>query len=69
MSRAHRCDICAKYYNPYEQKVDKVNGLVNGIAIIHKGFDDYIARKLLDTCPECLDSIIKLMNELTEKEK
>ena len=68
MALAKKCDICEVLYEDYEISVEKI-GCCNGIAFIHKGFHDWDARKFIDCCPDCFNSIRNHMNELKERKE
>ena len=56
MSIAKKCDICGKYYESYNTKnnSEKTNGLM---FLTIDDRQQYHSHNVIDTCPECMDSI------------
>lgn len=56
MAAARKCDICGKFYEPYNNVRDP--GKPNGIRFLNIASDTtFWDHEKLDCCPECIDSI------------
>lgn len=70
MALAKKCDICGKYYDPYE--IEICEKLVNGFTWTWTDSDELFfcpIKKALDCCPECMAKIRDFIAELKKKEK
>lgn len=63
MAIAKKCDVCGKFYEPYNEKNDPKN--VNGFMLINIDKErKYYVHNVTDCCPECMDSILNYINKL-----
>lgn len=67
MADAKRCDICERYYMPYEGK-KKLNNFYFDICSL-RGIktDKHGSTELIDLCPDCFSKIAHAMEERQEE--
>lgn len=71
MSVARKCDICGRLYEKYTLEKNEILGFrksddISSIAFVTDNDDGtfgYIVRNFHSMCPECMDAIIKLLEE------
>lgn len=63
--RAKKCDRCDKLYEHYDGgKKFKDNGRANGLLLIDRDLDNkYWGRESYDLCPDCMEKLMKFLDE------
>lgn len=62
MAKAMRCDICQKFYDPYNTSHNVVKP--NHIKLCQEYEDGDLDEDILDCCPTCMKSIEKYIESL-----
>lgn len=67
MALARKCDICGKYYEPYNiaNSGPETRTTQNGVVFVSVDNNEkYFSAKPMDCCPECLNSIKRHIDDL-----
>lgn len=65
MAKARECDICGALYKNYTAH----KNAPNGIMLVDITVDTYYRHDLYDLCPECMERVLNLLEDLKSSKK